>query len=131
LAKLSFSEAFSRYGAKLRNMQWAVSAIAEDQLVVSCWQQYFGSAEDGVLPYEDRLSRWSGPGNNLLREHLEQANREELPVRLVIARADQPEAVDQGANAGTVKKTFSVREDLIGRVTEFDGDDFRIEFRRA
>jgi len=131
VTQLTYSDAFARYGVKLRNVQSAVSAIADDALIVSCWQQYFGSAKGGVLPYRDRLSRWSGTGNNLLRKHLEQAVREELPVRLVIAKADDPDAIDQGVEGGSVKKTFAVRKDLIGQVAEFDGDNFRIEFRQA
>ncbi|MGI9263595.1 MAG: hypothetical protein ACR2QU_01620, partial [Gammaproteobacteria bacterium] len=67
MAGLSFSDAFGRYGAKPRNAQWAVSAIADDQLVVSCWKQYFESAIGGALPYQDKLSRWGGPGSDLLR----------------------------------------------------------------
>ena len=58
MAELGYADAFGRYGAKLKSVQWAVSAIADDQLVVSCWKQYFGSAMGGALPYQDKLSRW-------------------------------------------------------------------------
>jgi hypothetical protein len=130
VAELGYADAFGRYGAKLKNTQWAVSAIADEQLVVSCWKQYFGSAIGGALPYEDKLSRWSGPGSDLLREHLEQAVKDDMPVRLVMAQTDDQEAVANGVVGRTVKKTFSIRKDLVGQVTEFDGDNFRIEFRK-
>jgi hypothetical protein len=76
------------------------------------------------------VSRWSGPGNELLKEHLEQAIRDDMPVRLVMAQTDDKEAVASGAAVSSVKKSYSIRKDLVGHVTEFDGDHFRIEFRR-
>jgi hypothetical protein len=115
---MNFTDAFGRYGATLRNVQWAVSAIADGQLVLSCWSHYFSPAKDGIMIYEDRLSRWKGPGSNLLGEHLNQAQREDLPVRLVMARAEDRDAIDSGSDASMVKKTF------------FDGDLFRIEFKQ-
>ena len=54
MAKLNFTEAFAKYGAKLSNPQWAVSAIAEDgAFVMSCWAHYIKSLE-GCMRYEDR-----------------------------------------------------------------------------
>jgi hypothetical protein len=50
---------------------------------------------------------------------------------MVVATTTETEAVDQGHDASTVKKTFHVREDVLGRVTTFDGDNYTIEFRRA
>lgn len=125
-----FSEAFARYGAKLRNIQWAVSTIHDGQLIVSCWQHLFKSGEAGELAYEDRLSRFSGAGNNLLREHLEQAVAENLPVRAVIATTSDRNAINKGKDASKLKNTFSVRKDWIGQVDEFDGDFFRITFKK-
>lgn len=127
---MNFTDAFARYGATLRNAQWAVSAIADEQLVLSCWSHYFSPAREGIMIYEDRLSRWKGPGSNLLREHLEQAQKEDLPVRLVMARAEDTAAIDSGSAASAVKKTYTAREDVIGKVVEFDGDLFRVEFRQ-
>ena len=131
MSQLTLTEAFAQYGATLRNVQWAVSDIADGRLVVSLWAHKFRKAVGGVMPYEDQLSRWSGAGNNLFREHLEQAIRDQLPVRVVIVRAEDPEAVDRGVDASTVKKSFSVRPGLIGKVTIYDGDQFVIEFRQA
>jgi len=122
--KLGIAEAFKVYKAKLTNSRWAVSAIAEDgSVVISCWESYFKSAR-GVLKYEDALSRWEGnaPGNDLLRSHLEQA-KTGLDVRLVIAH---------WSKGGTrIAEYFHVRPDVVGKVTDFDGDRFVIEFRKA
>ena len=127
---MNFTEAFARYGAKLKNVQWAVSSIHEGQLIVSCWQDLFRPTERGMLAYEDHLSRFSGPGNNLLREHLELAFKDDLPVRVVIAVSSNPDAVKAGKDASQFKNTFSVKENWIGRIIEFDGDSFRIDFRK-
>ena len=47
-----------------------------------------------------------------------------------MARAEDTAAIDSGSDAGAVKKTYTTREDVIGKVVEFDGDRFRIEFRQ-
>ena len=133
MPSLSLTSAFRRYGATLTNPQWAVSAINSDgELVVSCWRHYL-KGKQGKLFYVDRLSRWAGntAGNNLLREHLERAIEENLPVRLVIARTESTDVIDSGADASQVAKSFGVREDLIGRVVRFDGDQFEFEFTHA
>ena len=130
MANLNMTTAFNRYGAKPRNVQWAVSAISDSgELVVSCWKQYL-SSKDGKLVYTDRLSRWAGnkQGNNLLRSHLEAAFKDETNVRLVIAKAGNPAAVDSGESATDSQNTFGVRQDLVGRVSAFDGDEFILEF---
>ncbi|NUU38215.1 hypothetical protein [Pseudomonas sp. C2B4] len=135
MASLNYTTAFQRYKAKLDNPNWAVSAISADgELVISCWKQYFEPPADGVLRYVDSLSRWNGSnraGWNLLRRHLEITLASNLNVRLVLARTDNPEAVAKGGDASKLNNTFSTREDLIGRLTHFDGDHFTIEFRRS
>jgi hypothetical protein len=130
---LGYAEAFAKFGAHLKNVNWAVSAIANDgALVVSCWEHLFRRAEPGVLRYEDRLSRWSGNGlgNALLGQHLKDALGQQTPVRLVVASTAESDAVDQGHDASNIPKTFHVREDLEGRVRTFDGDHFIVDFRR-
>ncbi len=123
---LLISDAFKRYGATLQNIRWAVSAIANDgSLVVSCWKGRFKTTK-GAMRYSDSLAGWStnaSPGSNLLREHLTQAVRENLPVRLVIAHPT-PEGSKQGADH------FHVRPDLVGRVLSLEGDEFVLEFVR-
>ncbi|MNM83345.1 hypothetical protein D3C81_954040 [compost metagenome] len=135
MAKLNYTEAFKRYSAVLDNPNWAVSAISSDgALVISCWEQYFKPPQPDVLIYDDSLSRWKGhnkPGLNLLRKHLERTASEDLAVRLVMAKTSDPGAVDRGGDASKLKNTFSVREDLIGKLTSFDGDNYTIEFRKA
>ena len=132
MPSLNLTTAFNRYGAKLANPQWAVSAMNDKgELVVSCWSHYF-TAGGGKLVYSDRLSRWSGntAGNNLFRQHLESAVAADTPIRLVKATTSDPELVDSGGDASKAKNTFSVREDVVGRVTSFDGNNFTIEFVR-
>lgn len=133
MANLGFVEAFAKYGARLKNTNWSVSAIAQDgALVVSCWQHFFRSAGHNVLRYEDRLSRWSGNslGSALLGEHLAAALEHGLPVRLVVASTPETDAVDQGHDASKVPKSFHIRDDLEGRVVVFDGDRFVMDFRK-
>lgn len=133
MANLGFVEAFAKFGAKPINPMWAVSAIAVDgALVISCWSHYCKPGGKGVLLYGDYLSRWGGNelGCKLLKTHLEQAVAGSLPVRMVVATTSQTEAVDHGYNASKVKKTFHIREEFVGRVLSFDGDNYVIEFRR-
>jgi hypothetical protein len=109
----------------------AVSSIAEDgSLVVSCWTKYLVT-RDGVMRYTDNLSRWGNnkPGNNLLKGHLTLAHENQLPVRLVMARAENDAELEGVVDASKIKKTFSVRKDVVGKVTTFDGDAFVIDFR--
>ena len=134
MTDIGFVEAFSKFSAKLDNPMWAVSAIAKDgALVVSCWAHYFKKGDKGSLLYVDSLSRWNGNdlGNNLLRTHISRAFSNSLPVRVVVATAKDTNAIDHGNDASKVKKTFHVREDLVGKVIAFDGDDFIIEFKKC
>lgn len=133
MAELGFVEAFTRFGAKLDNPMWAVSSIASDgALVLSCWAHYFKKGDAGTLLYVDSLGRWNGNelGNNLLRAHIDTAFSDQRPVRMVVATAENTNAIDHGNDASKIKKTFHIREDMHGRVTKFDGDHFVIEFRR-
>lgn len=129
MSKLSLTKAFAQYGARLRNYRWSVSAIARDgSLVFSCWHQLLIGKTGSRLVYKDKLSRWQGNhiGRDLLHEHLTRAFREKLPVRMVIATLKKPQVVT--ADASTQPKTFSIRKDLVGRVVEFDGDTFVIDY---
>jgi hypothetical protein len=121
--KLGIAAAFKIYDAKLTSSRWAVSAIAHDgALVVSCSEAHFHKG----MRYVDALSRWGDDnptGRDLMRRHLDQAQREDKIVRLVIAH---------GAQSGVrAAEYFHVRPDLVGRVTAFDGDSFTIEFNKA
>lgn len=111
MGDLGFVEAFARFGARPVNPMWAVSAIADDgALVVSCWAQLLKSAGrgTGVLLYTDCLSRWGGnvTGSRLLADHLAQALSGGLTVRMVVATASDPQAVDRGGDASKVRKAW-------------------------
>jgi hypothetical protein len=135
MPQAGFKDAFARYGAKLRNPMGPVSAVCPDgSIAISCWAQYFRKAEKGVWPYVDSLSRWlesNKLGNRRLREHLEQALATNATIRLVLAQTDNPAGVAGGEDASKFNNTFGAREDVAGKVTKFDGDNFTIEFRRT
>ena len=124
--RLRIVDAFKRYGATLQNYMWAVSAIAPDGgVVISCWDSDIRTANK-VMHYQDCLSSWSGKnpnGSRLLREHLEQAVRDVLPLHLVLAHPAEP-------NTGRIAEYFHVRTDVVGKVVTFDGDAFALEFSR-
>jgi hypothetical protein len=125
------TEAFRRYNATLKNINWSVCAENPDgELVVSMWSHYLGKKTSDSITYVDRLSRWSGPGNNELRRALHKAAGTDQVIRAVIARTEDPQTVDAGQDASTAKKTFFVREDWYGKVVVWDGDHYEIEFRR-
>ncbi|MDI9333127.1 MAG: hypothetical protein QM533_01995 [Cytophagales bacterium] len=131
MAKLQYTQAFAAYGAKLANPQWSYSAIASDgALVVSCWAHKLKLIA-GKLHYIDKLSRWkpNPPGKNLLVEHLTLALTENKPVRLIIVTTTEPDVVDRGEDASAIPKTFHIRQDVVGRVVNFDGDNFEFEFQ--
>lgn len=135
---MRYAEAFSRYGAKLTNPQWSVSALGEGGcLVLSLWQNLLKrGSEKGTLEYRDTLSKWKGnvTGRMELQKHLDTAKTASLPIKLVIAHpATLADAALVGnvADESEIKKTFSVREDLVGSLEGFDGDEVRIVFRRT
>jgi len=133
MVNLGFVEAFAKFGAKLDNPMWAVSAITDDgTLVISGWAHYFKGGGSGIFRYVDSLSRWGGNelGNKLLEAHLSKAFTEKLPVRMVVATAENPDAVERAHDASKIKKTFHILENQTGYVTDFDGNHFVIEFRR-
>jgi hypothetical protein len=131
MEKLTLTAAFAYYGAKLKNTRWAYSAIANDgALVISCWERFLKTHIDGHKRYEDHLSRWDSNrlGKKHLADHLRQAVEGNLSVRLVVATLDSPTESVIG-DASSHPKTFSIEKDLVGKVIEFDGDAFVIEFR--
>ncbi len=135
---LIYTEAFAKFGAKLNNQKWSVSAFGSDGcLVVSLWQDWIKRGElKGTLAYRDTLSQWKGndAGRNEFRSHLSTVKVSRAPIRLVVAHpvsAADAALVGQVADESKIKKTFSVREDLVGSLEEFDGDALCIVFRRA
>jgi len=138
VSKLTLTKAFADYGAVLKNARWACSAIAKDgSLVFSCWDHFLRPQPGGSLRYEDALSRWRGNvlGREVLREQLKQALESNLRVRLVIASLKEPSIMAKAhslsrTDASIWPKTFSTRKDLVGRVAEFNGDRFVIDYHR-
>ncbi|WDM67031.1 MULTISPECIES: hypothetical protein [Xanthomonas] len=130
--KIGISEAFRRYGAVLKNVNWSVSSwAAENILVVSLWDHHATRPGSGVLAFEDRFDRWSGPGNREFRANVTRAYDTDAAVHLILARALQPERIQHGEDGSKVPKTFAVRDDLIGRVANIDGENYVIEFRQV
>ena len=131
MASLGFAEAFAKYGAKLRNVQWSVCAEAPDgSLVVSLWEHQFEPPQGGAVICRDSFSRWSGPGNSEFREKVAKAFRSGQAVKAVIAHSENPAAVQAGKDASQIPKSFSVREDWQGRVLSIDGESYAFEFKR-
>lgn len=121
---LSPFEAFGRFGAKPKNRQTAVSAIATDgAMVLNCEQASFHQAQGGVLRYENRLSNeaMAAKDAQLLAQHLTLARDGALPVRMVVTFSTDGKSGSRGCH---------VRPDLIGKVVIFDGDHFAVEFER-
>jgi hypothetical protein len=124
---LSLVDAFGKFGAKPANRLRGLSAIATDgSMVLSCAHPYFGHPSQGVLRYEDKLSREGdeAKGNELLGQHLTLARDGELPIRMVVMTA----LVD--ASTSKVSRSFHVRPDLVGKIIKFDGDHYIIDFTR-
>ncbi|MBP0635535.1 hypothetical protein [Cupriavidus sp. AcVe19-6a] len=143
---MNLSEAFRHYGATLRNRLYDVSALTDTdppELVFAPFEHWPGWRWPGkhadlprnVCEYRDDLRLWGqSPAIPEVRRHMRQAHEQGLPVRLVLARLLDPERdggqVDAGQNAQDVPKEFHVRPELVGRVTEFDGEAFCIRFER-
>ena len=126
---MGINDAFRKYGAKLKNAYWSVSAENDSgELVVSLWTHFFLKPEGNKIKYVDKVSRWSGAGNNEFRERIDKAFKTDQAVRAVIARTDNEEGVKNGEDASKFKNTFSIKKDWVGKVILWDGDDFEIEF---
>lgn len=135
---MNYTEAFAAYGAKLANPQWSVSAIGSDgNLVVCLWQDHLHpGSKKATLEYKDVLSEWLGniPGRNELAAHLQSVKQQGLKLYLVIAHPTSKEGaerVGKVADESSISKTFSVRDDVVGNLQDFDGDTLRIVFERA
>ena len=117
--------AFAQFGAKPKNRLRCRSAIADDgALVLSCATPQFRHAGAGVLRYEDTLSRDSSDrlGTAVLREHLLLARDGRLPVRMIVIAV---------ASESKPRRSIYARPDVIGKLIEFDGDRFIVDFRRC
>lgn len=52
-------------------------------------------------------------------------------VYLVIVRTEDVARVEAGEDASKVKKSFSVRQDLVGKAIEWDGENYAFRFTKA
>ncbi len=123
---MTLTTAFGRFGAKPSSSHSARSAMAADgALVLNCSSARFVHPAQGVLRYEDRLSR--EPSNRgateRLSQHLTLARDGALPVRRVVSTIG-------GTDSGSAVRSIHIRPDLVGRVVIFDGDNYAIDFVR-
>jgi hypothetical protein len=123
--KLTLIDAFGRFGAKPESRLSSLSAMAADgAMVLNCLPTHFGHPARGVLRYESSLSAAGADSKvvTALSEHLTRARDGALPVRMVVTF---PEREKTGRGGG-----YHVRPDLTGKIVEFDGDRFVIDFTR-
>lgn len=116
--------AFLRFGVDVQGRQRLMSATAQDgSLVLVCQSSGFSRPGPGVLRYSSRLSLIPGrmAQVKLLREGLSAASADGKPVRLIIQTA--------GPGGGSAR--VHTRADLVGSVTEFDGDAYSVDFQRV
>jgi uncharacterized protein YbaA (DUF1428 family) len=53
---LSFTECFAKYGAKLTDPMWAVSAQAADgSIVIGCWANHFRRPDRDAVRYDPKF----------------------------------------------------------------------------
>lgn len=71
-----------------------------------------------------------GAGKNEFVENVDRAFREKRPIRLVIVTTPHPERVEAGEDASKIPKTFDPRENVVGEVVEWDGENYVIRFKR-
>ena len=126
MMSLTLIDAFGRFGAKPASRLRSLSAMAADgAMVLNCLPSHFGHPARGVLRYETSISAAQAESNVVtsLSEHLARAHDGGLPVRMIVTFPQQRGKA--GRTGG-----YHVRPDLIGKVVEFDGDRFVVDFTR-
>ena len=122
---LTLIDAFGRFGAKPDSRLGSLSAMAADgAMVLNCLPAHFGHPARGVLRYETRLSSAQAESKivTALGQHLTRARDGNLPVRMVVTFPKDDKSPGAGGH--------HVRTDLTGKVVEFDGDRFVVDFTR-
>jgi hypothetical protein len=132
---MNFTEAFRGYGAIPTNPQWAFSAASKSgDIVVSLWQHKIKKDRDlAAFVYRDLITR-SGKnplGHRLFAEHLRRAFDEQIGLRIIVVTAEDWSLVEEGRDGSTIRKKFHLWREVIGRVREFDGDNYLIVFEPA
>jgi hypothetical protein len=132
MATLGINEAFAQYDAKLNNGQWSVSAWAPDgSLVVSLWEHHYRKSAPGTMEFAAKASRWTGHGNTEFRKNVARAFETSAVVRLVIVRTTETTRVEAGEDGSTIPKDFFLRDDLVGKVVEWDGENYAFRFVKS
>ncbi|SOZ49321.1 conserved hypothetical protein [Cupriavidus taiwanensis] len=140
---MNLTEAFRQFRAKPRNIRYDVTAISDTnppELVCALfghWKEWTEPRDDlpaNVREYRDDLRGWGqSPAIAEVRRHLQQAFEGRMPVRVIVVTLLNPTkdqaTVDAGQNASAARKVFAPRPDMVGRVTEFDGEAFCIRFK--
>ena len=129
MGKLSLQEAFAVFGGKPANRLYSLSALAADgtEMILGCYARRFTHPKRGVLRYNDTISSENGRPAEMqsLGQHLTQARDANLPIRMIVI-TETPVAA-----TGKVSREVHVRVDLVGKVTEFDGDHYIVDFVRT
>jgi len=123
MENLSLEVAYGRYGAQIVNKQRSLSAVAADgSLVLTCLSERFSRPGAGVLRYSAQLSQEAGVSSrvNELAAQVKSAQDSGSDVRAVVITPPR----------GMVRRVIHVRKDLVGKVVEFDGDNFVVDFTR-
>jgi hypothetical protein len=128
MGNLSLLEAFATFGGKPANRLHSISAIASGgaEMILGCSASRFRHPARGILRYEDTLSREADHPTEMqsLGQHLTQARDGNLPIRMIVI-TERPEAA-----TGKVSREIHVRVDLVGKLIEFDGERYVIDFVR-
>jgi hypothetical protein len=128
---MTLEEAFARYNVKLKNPRYSVSGGNGDgELALCLWEHHFGKRNGNRIQCQDNAARWGGHGNAEFRRAVDHAFRTGQVIRAVIAKASKKnqETIERGDDASKIKKTFSVKPDWFGKVLEWDGEGYVIEF---
>jgi len=122
MENLSLEVAYGRYGAQITNKQRSLSAMAADgSLVLTCLSERFSRPGAGILRYSSQLSQ-EGASTRVaeLGEHVQSARDSGATVRAVVITPPR----------GIVRRVIHVRTDLVGKIVDFDGDAFVVDFTR-
>ena len=129
---MGISDEFKKFGAKQKNIQWSVSAFNDkDELVVSIWGHQpllVFNKGSRIQIYKDKVSRWSGLGNQEFRKNIEIAYLKNLKVRPIITLSKNFEEILKGTDGSQFKNTFNAKLNWVGIVKLWDGENFIIEF---
>jgi hypothetical protein len=92
------------------------------------WDQFFEKRKPRILTYVDKVSRWNGAGKNEFVKNLNYCTENNLVVRAIIAKSKKPNVISAGGAGSNLGNTFHPKEDWVGKVILWDGDNFEIEF---